>query len=432
MISWMNAVSLFLTTILGLGLEQVVTRRIAASNRSDWAAAAFLAHTVIGFIITLALLLIINISIANPASVFKFLPWFFAAQGIIYVGVPFKQFLNAKEKFMPYGIIAVISNSCKIGAAYWLMQVSKLNTTTVIIVLICTACFELCCLFIYIIAKTTFSFKLHFKAYLKLIRESSAQYVSVIFDMSLSRMDWILLGLMTSNVVLADYSFAYRAFELARLPMIIIGPIILPRLARLMNAGNKPEVQHLEQINAFNTVELFFAMLIPLILHILWVPVVSLITHGKYGATNALQFLLLSLCIPLQLFINLLWSVSFSAKKYKSVTTITIACAVINVVLNIALIQRLGGLGAAIAFLITTLLQSILYYRFVYRQIIKISLRPLIIFMLLAGMVYFISSCLNIHFIFQLIIAVVGYVLIGVLSGQITKQHINNFKQFLS
>jgi O-antigen/teichoic acid export membrane protein len=40
-ISWINAVCLFITTLLGFGLEQVVVRRIAASNRSDWAAGAF-------------------------------------------------------------------------------------------------------------------------------------------------------------------------------------------------------------------------------------------------------------------------------------------------------------------------------------------------------------------------------------------------------
>jgi len=48
-ISWTNAVSVFLTTILGFGLEQVVVRRIAASKRSDWAAAAFFIHSIAGF-----------------------------------------------------------------------------------------------------------------------------------------------------------------------------------------------------------------------------------------------------------------------------------------------------------------------------------------------------------------------------------------------
>ena len=47
-ISWANAVSMFLTTILSCGMEQVIVRRIAASSRSDWAAAAYFFHTIAG------------------------------------------------------------------------------------------------------------------------------------------------------------------------------------------------------------------------------------------------------------------------------------------------------------------------------------------------------------------------------------------------
>jgi O-antigen/teichoic acid export membrane protein len=432
MISWMNAMSTFLTTVLGLGLEQVVTRRIAASNRSDWAAAALLWHSVTGFIITLAILLIINVMVKNAAGVLHYLPWFFAAQGLIYMGIPLKQFLNAKERFTPYAIIAMISNSCKIIAAYWLMQLHLLNTATVTITLISTSGFEFISLLTYIIIKTNFGFRFYFKAYLKLIRESAAQYISVIFDISLSRMDWILLGTMATNAVLADYSFAYRASELARLPMYIIAPMILPRFSRLLAGGNKPDAQQQLQIVSFNSTVLFFAALIPLSLNILWTPLVGLITHGKYGATNSLQFFILSLGIPFLFFINLLWSVSFSAKKYRSVTSITVACAVVNIVLNLVLIPKFNGLGASVAFLITTLLQVVLYYRLVGRQVMLVSLRPLIVFTALAGIIYFIIIRLNVHFAVQLLIAVALYIFIGLISKQITKQHLYNFKQFLS
>jgi O-antigen/teichoic acid export membrane protein len=98
-------------------------------------------------------------------------------------------------------------------------------------------------LIIYLVAKTSFSFKFYFKAYTKLLKESSSQYISVIFDISLSRMDWILLGVMTTSSVLADYSFAYRAYELARLPMLIIAPLILPRFARLLASGYKIDIE---------------------------------------------------------------------------------------------------------------------------------------------------------------------------------------------
>ncbi|MDP9079231.1 MAG: polysaccharide biosynthesis C-terminal domain-containing protein [Bacteroidota bacterium] len=431
-ISWTNAVSIFLTTLLGFGLEQVVVRRIAASGRSDWAAAAFFFHAVVGFILTFALLLFFVGLLKNHASIYKALPWFFLAQGMLFIGIPLKQFLNAKEQFTPYGVIAVISNACKIVVAWLLMKQGILHLQTILLILIGTAVFELCCLFIYLLVKTSFSFKFQFRAYLKLIKESSSQYLSVIFDMSLSRMDWILLGIMTSSSVLADYSFAYRAYELARLPMLIMAPIILPRFARLLVNNNKIDIEYQKYIKSLNITELFFAALIPLILNILWIPLLNLITNGKYGESNSLEFSILSLCIPLQFFINLLWSLSFGAKKYKAVSYITIICAVTNITLNLILISKFNGLGAAVAFLATTLLQAGLYYRLVQREIMVVSLRPIIIFTVEAMVLYFITTGIHVNFIVQLIIAIVLYLLITLLTRQITRQHLSNFKLLLS
>lgn len=431
-ISWMNAVTMFITTALGFGLDQVVVRRIAVSQRSEWAAAAFFAHSVLGFSATFLVLLLLQ-SVFKSEQVYQLLPWFFAAQGLIYMGVPLKQFLNANEKFTPYGIIAITSNTGKIVAALLLFRQQQLNIHGVILILICSAMFEMCCLLIYLLTKTGFRFRFPVKAYIKLLKEASAPYLSVLFDISLSRTDWILLGIITSNTILADYSFAYRAFELARLPMVIIGPVILPRLSRLMAANNsRPDAANGQLINSFGTVELFLGMLIPLILNILWEPVMMLITKGKYGHSNSKEFLILSVCIPLQLFINLLWSVSFGARKYRSVTTITIICAAGNVALNLIMIPLWGGEGAATAFLLTTLLQCGLYYRLVGKQIMAIRLRPSILFMVFAVLIYIVVAHINIHLIVKLAVAVVLYMLLAIASKQINKQQWVHFKNFLS
>lgn len=431
-ISWLNAVTLFITTILGFGLDQVVVRRIAVSQRSDWAAAAFFAHSVIGFLVTFLALFILQALVKNP-PVYQLLPWFFAAQGLIYIGIPLKQFLNAKEKFTPYGLIAIASNTGKIAAACLLFQQQKLNIHGVMIILICSAAFELGCLLIFLLTKTTFRFRFPLEAYTKLLKEASAPYLSVLFDMSLSRLDWILLGIISTNTILADYSFAYRAFELARLPMVIIAPIILPRLSRLMAANNnKPDAATRQSINSFGAVELFLGVMIPLILNILWEPVVMLITNGKYGHSNSWEFLMLSVCIPLQLFINLLWSLSFGARKYRSVTTITVICAVINVGLNLILIPLWGGNGAAAAFLLTTLLQCCLYYKLVSKQIMAIKLRPVIGFIIIAVSAYLVAAHISIHFMGKLAVAIILYLLATLLSKQITKQQWYHFKNLLS
>ena len=432
LINWMNAVCFFLIAFLGCGLEQVVVRRIAASKRSDWAASAFFVHAVAGFLITFSFLFTLRFFSKDNVEAVRFLPWFFAAQGLIYTGIPLKQFLNAKERFTPYGVIAVISNLSKIVAVCLLVQKHQLYIDTVIIVLLCTSFFEFCCLLTYVITQTSFNFRARFKAYLLLIKEATAQYLSVIFDMSLSRMDWLLLGLLTTNVILADYSFAYRAYELARLPMLIIAPVILPRLSRLMVSNNNPSPVQKDLISSFNTVEMFFGVLIPLTLNILWAPVISLITKGKYGSANSLEFLILSLCIPLQFFINLLWSLCFAAKKYRKVSTITFIAAITNIVLNLSLISIFKGLGAAIAFLITNILQAFLYYALVQKEIMPIFLRPAIIFVTTATIIYFIAIHLKFNFFAQAAAAIVLYILAAILSKQISKRHISDFKHFLS
>jgi O-antigen/teichoic acid export membrane protein len=427
-ISWMNALSIFITTILGFGLEQVVIRRIAASQRSDWAAAAFLFHSLAAFFATLAVLALLSLMLHG--DIYQLLPWFFIAQGLLFLGIPLKQFLNAKEKFTPYGVIAIISNSLRVCGAFYLVAVHQLQVRSIIMVMICTAGAELLALLIYVITKTDFSFKFRFQAYKKLIKESTAQYVSVIFDMSLSRMDWLLLGFMASKAVLADYSFAYRAYELSRLPMLIIAPVILPRLSRLMALKPTSELQ--EQINSFNTAELLLAMLLPLVFNILWTPVVGMITGGKYGATNAAEFLVLSLCIPLQFFINLLWSLSFSVKKYKAVSSVTVACAITNIALNLILIPLFNGIGSAVAFLITNILQAILYYRLVNKHVMHISLRPFIILLPTALAGWFITASLNIHFLFRLLLGIAFYLLVAMVSKQLSRRTIQNSKQFLA
>ncbi|WP_413667428.1 oligosaccharide flippase family protein [Mucilaginibacter sp. Mucisp86] len=427
-ISWMNAISIFITTILGFGLEQVVIRRIAASQRSDWAAAAFLFHSLVAFSATLAVLWLLSLVLHD--DIYRLLPWFFAAQGLLFMGIPLKQFLNAKEKFTPYGVIAIVSNSLRVCGAFYLIAVHQLQVRSIIMVMICTAGAELLALLTYVIAKTDFSFKFRFQAYKKLLKESTAQYISVIFDMSLSRMDWLLLGFMASKAVLADYSFAYRAYELTRLPMLIIAPVILPRLSRLMTSKLTNELR--DQVNAFNTAELLLAMLLPFVFNILWTPVVGMITGGKYGATNAGEFLILSLCIPLQFFINLLWSLSFSIKKYKAVSSVTVTCAITNIGLNFVLIPLFNGIGSAVAFLITNVLQAVLYYRLVNKHVMHISLKPFAILLPIALAGWFITAFLNVHFLLRLLLGVGFYLAAAVVTKQLSRRTIQNTQQFLT
>jgi O-antigen/teichoic acid export membrane protein len=237
---------------------------------------------------------------------------------------------------------------------------------------------------------------------------------------------------MQANSVTADYTFAYRAFEVARLPIMIVGPIILPKFARLFNSNNdKLAAQKKRQVNKFFSLEIFFAIFMVLCLNIIWGPGIDLITKGKYGYSNSLIFFILSLCIPLQFTINLLWTLTFSAKRYKSVTIVTFITAVVNIVLDVALIHFYGGAGAAIAFLLSVCIQTAAYTFVVNKFIMRFSLLPLLV-LAVAGSIAYAASVYLVPGIWSRIgIAVVVYVVLSLLSKQVGRQHLDILRLYL-
>lgn len=430
-INWMNSVGIFTAALTGMGLEQVVVRRIAASRRSDWSAGAFMMHNLLGLFVGSAVLVILK-ELLYHDTVYRWLPWFFAAQAMLALGTPLKQLLNAREKFTPYGVIALISNLAKIAAIIGLVHTGGLTVRVVAAVMIAGALFEWVCLLVYLWAKGMLNLRFKVKAYFMLIKEAIPQYISVIFDMSLSRMDWIMLGLLGTAGALADYSFAYRAFEMGRLPVSVIAPLILPRFARMMAGSQKPGKLQQDQIGSFNRTEATLAAAIVLILNILWTPLVGWITGGKYGPSNATLFLLLSLCLPMLFYINLLWSVSFAARRYRQVSAITMSCAVVNIILNLILIPFFAGIGSAVAFLITCILQSVLYHRIVSKQLFNIAWWPPFLLVACSLVIYIGVKQLHIHYVLQLAIGVPVFIGMAAVFNCLRVHHIRQTKQLLS
>ncbi len=427
-----NAMAMFITTLLSFGLEQVVVRRIAASSTSDWAAAAFLFHNLVGSVIALGLTVLAAQILPDPESIMYYLPLFFAAQAVMFLVTPLKQFLNAKHIFTPYGVIAIFSNTLKIVLALVLYSRNGLSIMAAGYILLGCAFLEIFTLLIYIRTKTSFRFTFRLSAYRKLIRESMPQYLSAVFDSSLSRLDIILLGFIgASFAATADYGIAYRAYEMARLPIVIIAPVILNIFARAMASGGKISIEVQAEVKTLYTIEIFFAMLIPLVLNILWSPVLNIVFDNKYGSSNAPEFLILSVCIPLHFFINLMWTICFSARKYKKTATITMFSALINLVLNIVLIKYWGGLGAAIAYLLTTLFQAAAYYLVVNRHMMHIPLDVLFRFLAAAALSYIGVQWLNLNTVLEIVIAVTLYFAINLATGWINRAHFKNIRTYL-
>jgi O-antigen/teichoic acid export membrane protein len=433
LISWGNASALFITSLLSLGLEQIIVRRIATSNSSNWAAAAFLLHSLFASIITFLFIIVLVHFTTNPQPALKLFPWFFAAQALLFIAVPLKQLLNAKEIFTPYGIIALCSNLLKIAMAFYIIKANALSINGIIWILSLCAAFELFALLIYIVffAKINFVRTFKFTAYKKLIKEAAPQYVSVIFDMSLSRTDWILLGILSTHVVTADYSFAYRAYEVARLPLTIIAPLLLVRFSKLFSYNKLLQTEQKETVKILYSVLIFISFLLPLVLNILWGPLVSMLTKGKYGFSNANLFLLLSLCIPFQFIINLLWTICFSGKNYKVISFITITSAIINVILNLILIPKYAGIGAAIAFVATNIFQFSFYFYRVNSTILTLPIYSFMLMFVAALISYKISIYATSNILMELFVSVFLYTSIAILLKQFGKPQIAMIQSLL-
>lgn len=428
-ISWANAVAMTLTTLLSLGLEQVVIRRIAVSKDSNWPSVAFLVHALVTSTAT-ALVLLVAAWLSPPESMTPILFLLFLAQALLFIAAPVKQYLNGRERFAPYGVIALCSNGLKLLLAWYATWSGHLSVYAVAWILTGCAGLELVALLVYVRVKEHYPFRFHRRAYSKLVRESLPQYLSVIFDVGLSRMDWILLGILSTRAVTADYSFAYRAFEISKLPLLVIGTVILPRFSRILQRGLPASGFRTEWQQLFE-LEMFGSVCIPLVLNLIWAPGVDAITMGKYGTSNATEFLLLSVCLPLHFGINFFWTLAFAARKYRQATTITIIASAVNVLLNLALIPFYGGIGAAIAFLGASLVQFTCYALLVRRKLFIIPVTSLPVFALTGAGCYVLAWWISPNLWVRLAVALGGYFAFSLLLRRIRPVHFRVLMAYL-
>lgn len=430
-IAWANTVALILVMVLSFGLDQIVTRRIASSSRSDWAAPAYLFHAAILSLITFCILILsVWLWGNNMMYGMRLAPWMFLVQSLIFTAGPLKFFLNAKQRFTPYAIIAVVSNVIKLGAGIVLLSTEQLSVTTALVTLVSCAAIELLALLSYVIITKQFSFTFKWIAYVKLLREALPQYISVLFDSSLARADLFLLGLISTDIITSEYNLAYRAYEISKLPLTVIGPILLARYARLLATGNSLDTHTFNNTENLYKLESYFSMLIPLVLNILWAPVLDNLFDKKFGTVNAPEFMILSICIPLHFIINLLWTLAFSARKYRQVSTIVGVSAIINIILNLALIPFFDGLGAAVAFLITTVFQLLGYYKLTAKHLATFSLMPFLAFAAMGTTSYFVTTYIALNIWLQVALAIFIYTAMAFLTRQLRKEHITHTISF--
>jgi O-antigen/teichoic acid export membrane protein len=271
-----------------------------------------------------------------------------------------------------------------------------------------------------------------FRDYIVLIKESLPQLGSAILMAGISRIDWILLGIFSTSAIVAEYSFAYRVYELSPFPLLIVAPVLLSRFSKYLAAhGEQSLLLKKKELSVFIRMEMIAATLIPLTLNIIWAPVIDFLTGSKYGSTNQYIFLILSFCIPFQYINNIIWSAHFAKNRLKLIFKITTITFCIMVTGDFLFIPQYGAPAAALVFLVAMIAEYLNYMRSSELSKIKATWQSLIVCM---GVAVF-SGYAAIRFLenigWRLAMALPLFILLLLATGQIRKTDLNFVRQLI-
>jgi len=425
--NWSLALIATCISIVSFGMDQVIIKKIATGADINEIATLHFTHVFIigtGFYI-----LLIGASFIFPSffTLHPYLTGFAISLVLVYYSSPFRQIAHGKERFHYLTVISICSNLIKVLLLLTAILFYRFSVSTVIVIYIIASAVELVMGLFLIKSKFNVALLWPFnkKKYVDLIRESLPQLVVIIFNSGIARFDWIILGLMTTAAVTAEYTFAYRVFELAAFPLLIIAPVLLPRISRYL-------ISHDRQLKVFEKefllllkLEMIMACLIPLALNFIWADLLNPLTDNKYGSTNATIFLLLSVAIPLLYLNNFFWTIAFAGGKMKKIISNFTVTFLINIIVGLILIPLMKGEGAAIAYLVAIIVQSVLFVLAGRKDGLVIPVRPLIVALTCAIASFILVSQFTLNPPVRLFTGIFVYLFLVAATGLI---RINDFK----
>lgn len=375
--NWCMAVGSTIIAISSLGLDLIFVRRVAAGEDVLVISGIHFFHTVLTGVVLSAAALVIRQFVPAFTDQHPFFFFVFVNLALANMANSFKLCLNGLEAYRRLALIALYANVAKLALIILLYLGGHFSILTMVLAYTAVSLLELGTGYFMMNRQLSVRIKPSMKVieYKYFILESLPQLGVVLFDSALARIDWILLGVISTATVTAEYSFAYKVFELSKLPLMIIAPVLLTRFSKLFSADDQLSERYRRDIHFFFKLELFIIVLVPLLLSCCWSPLVDYFTGNKYGAVNQNSFTILAACVPLSGLINFLWTVGFVQGQLKTIMWITISASVANILANLVMIPVYGGTGAALAYLFSTLLQAILYLCFTGQEQVRIDLR---------------------------------------------------------
>lgn len=362
-LNWSLAAASMIISIAGCGIDLMVVKKIATGENVRIAGLLFV-HVL--FSSGIIILLFVSFLAFCPSvySSHMLLPGIMISQVLSFLSSPYKQIANGKSLFTRLAIILTIPNVIKALLLVILLLMNVVNLRNVIVIYIIGSAAELITGLLLTTKKNEINiFPLYwdFRQYISLVKESLPQLGITVFNVLLARFDWFILGILTSTAITAEYSFAYKIFELSRLPLLAISPVLIPVFTRTFNTNNRISRAKGVKLKLLFRAEMVLSVLLPLMLVSCWVPLIGSITDHKYGSTNETIFTLLSICVPLQFATDYYWNMCFAQNQLRLTLVIAVISSLANILLNVILIPIYEGEGAAVAYIACFLIQLLLF-----------------------------------------------------------------------
>ena len=363
-INWALAVLLTAFGILAFGIDQIAIRRIASGMNPARLLSTYVMHVLTAGGLFYFLLLMGSFLFPSFTEQHSFLLLLGIGKLMIFLSTPFKQLATGLEKFRLLLVMAVCSNVLRSIALIIFALMGQLGITATIVIFIAGDAAEL--LLCFLITKYGIKIPVRFawskNDYKDLVKEALPQFGVAVFTSALSRLDWIFLGIFVSNIIVAEYSFAYKVFEVSTLPMLVIAPVLIPKFTKLFHPSSGTHSQSkTSDLFTLLRFEMVIASLAALLLNILWVPLIDPLTLGKYGKVNSTTILILSASMPFLYFNNFLWTVNFAKGHLKMIFYVFFISFIFNLAGNVILIPFFNAQGAAVAYLVAIIVQSLIY-----------------------------------------------------------------------
>ena len=153
------------------------------------------------------------------------------------------------------------------------------------------------------------------------------------------------MGLLTTSLATADYVFAYKIFEISKLPLWIMSAVLLPVFTGFFARPKSVDQKRMVRSKLLFAGEALVSALIPLVIAVTWLPLMKYFYADKYGLSSLHIFLVLSVCVPLQFATDYYWNLCVAQGQLKLTTKIFFVSTLLNITMNLCLVPFLVELA---------------------------------------------------------------------------------------